>query len=150
MEIGDILTVKNMALQVGENLISVGAYDTLGQAVEILAENKIGLAIVRDDGGSLIGVLSERDVVNAIGHDGAAGLDKNVRECMTVEVKTCKSTDHPFDVMKMMSKGGFRHMPVVDNGKLQAVISTRDILRFITEHASPQVQAIFWTKISWL
>ncbi len=150
MEIRDILNTKNIALKVGDNLISIGAYDTIAQAVTTLAENRIGMAIVRDDGGSMLGVLSERDVVNAVGNGGAEALDKNVREFMAKDVQTCKPTDHPFDVMKTMSAGGFRHMPVVDKSELQAVISTRDILRYITEHASPQVQAVFWTKISWL
>jgi CBS domain-containing protein len=67
MNIRDILNIKNLAPQIGADLISIGAYDTIGQAVTILAENRIGMAIVRDDGGNLLGVLSERDLVNASG-----------------------------------------------------------------------------------
>lgn len=148
MQIRDIVKIKNVAVR-GGKILSVSPETSLDDAAKLLGEHNVGLMVVLDNE-KLVGVLSERDIVRAIGKGGAAALDRKTGDVMTKGVKACQPTDHPFDIMQAMTKGRFRHMPVVDGDKLQGLISATDILRYVTEKASPQEQAMMWTKISWV
>lgn len=150
MEIRDILRVKNIVVAVGSNVVRIPPETTIAAAASRLAEEQIGLVVVSDETSHLRGVISERDVVRAVGTAGEGALAQEVAQFMTKNVKTCGPADHPYDVMKLMAAGGFRHIPVVEDGELLALISTRDILVYLTRHAPPESQALFLTKISWL
>ncbi len=150
MQISNIVNVKDVAVAKGENVKGIGPTATIRDAAKILAENKISLLIARDEIEEMIGVLSERDVVRVIGIGGDGGLNSTVDSAMTADVKTCKTSNHPVDVMEMMVAGGFRHMPVVDDGKFIGLLSNRDVSSYTTKFSSPKEQADLWTKISWL
>lgn len=99
-------------------------------AVRFLASRKIGLALVCDAEGSLVGVLSERDVIRSIAARGAQTLAMTVDPFITTDVVTCRSTDRVIDVAQMMSQRRIRHVPVVDDGILKGMISATDIVNF--------------------
>ena len=136
----------------GADVMTMSADETLADAANILRERRIGAVVVVGPRGELQGILSERDVVRAVGTHGAAALAMKVSSLMTDAgmVRTCKLNDHPHDVMGAMTKGGFRHMPVVENNKLEGLVSSTDIFRYLTEQANPQEQALLWSKISWV
>ncbi len=123
---------------------------TIVEAAKLLAELKIGLLVIKSGGESFEGVLSERDIVRVVAKHGDAALAMPVSAVMTKNVKSCKPGDHTHDVMSMMTIGGFRHMPVVRDGKLVGLISSTDIFRYLSEHASSDEQAMLWSKISWV
>jgi CBS domain-containing protein len=150
MKIRDVLKLKNAGQANGRSVIAITPTSSLRDATKVLAKNKIGILVVQDRHEKMIGVLSERDVVHAIGTHGDQALDSIINTVMTKDIKTCASTDDPVDVMKMMTSGGFRHVPVVDDGKFIDLLSTRDVSKYITDFASPTEQAALWTKISWL
>jgi hypothetical protein len=75
----------------------------------------------------MIGVLFERDIVHAIGTHGDQALSSTIDTVRTKGITTCTSSDDPVDVMKMMTSRGFRHVPVVDDGKFVDLLSTRDV-----------------------
>jgi hypothetical protein len=75
----------------------------------------------------MIGVLFERDIVHAIGTRGDQALSSTIDTVMTKGITTCTSSDEPVDGMKIMTSGGFRHVPVVDDGKFIDLLSTRDV-----------------------
>jgi len=147
MEIRDIIRVKGIAVR--SKVISVKPEDTIADAIQILADHDIGLVTVKN-GSGLAGVLSERDIVRSLQKHPDIALHQKVENVMTTGVKTCSATDHPFDVMQMMTEGKFRHMPVVDDGEVQGLVSATDIFKYITQNATPQEQAMMWSKISWV
>jgi CBS domain-containing protein len=123
MLVRDILSNK----QIGK-IISVTTTDSVSGAAELLSSMRIGAVIVRDEGNEMDGILSERDIVRELGRSGSDCLTKQVKELMTSNVKSCAPTDTTQQVMQMMTDGRFRHMPVMDDGKLVGVISIGDVV----------------------
>jgi len=123
MLVRDILSTK----QIGK-IISVTTSDTVSSAAELLSEMRIGAVIVRDKGNEMDGILSERDIVREIGRRGVGCMSDSVSALMTTNVKSCTSTDTTQAVMQMMTDGRFRHLPVMDDGKLLGVISIGDVV----------------------
>ncbi len=123
MLVRDILSTK----QIGK-IISITPGDTVATAAKLLSEMRIGAVIVREAGNEIDGILSERDIVRELGRSGAGCLEDKVSELMTSNVKSCKLTDTTEQVMQMMTDGRFRHMPVVEDGKIIGVVSIGDVV----------------------
>lgn len=111
------------------DLISTQPHRTLGEAASVLASKRIGAVVVTGADGELLGILSERDIIRAVGERGGAALDEPVSRFMTAKVVTC-TMDTPVDtLMEMMTIGRFRHVPIVENKKLLGIISIGDIVK---------------------
>ena len=124
------MQVRHILQDKGRNIIAIGQGATLGEAVQLLAERRIGAVIVRGADGGLAGILSERDVVRAVAADGPVALNRNVSDYMTKSVTTCCEADMVEDLMEMMTRGRFRHVPVVDDEKaLCGLISIGDVVK---------------------
>jgi CBS domain-containing protein len=80
-------------------------------------------------GGSIEGILSERDIVRVLAERGAGVMDEPVSAVMTKKVVTCRSTDTVAGIMEVMTIGKFRHLPVVEEGKVVGLISIGDIVK---------------------
>ena len=122
------MTVRAILDTKGHNILSVEPDAKLSAAVKLLGERKIGAVLVMS-AGHLEGILSERDIVRVIGERGAGALEEPVSQVMTRKVVTCKETDTVAELMEMMTTGKFRHLPVVDNGKVVGLISIGDIVK---------------------
>ena len=124
MQVRHILTDK------GSTVVGITPTATLADVVTILHEKRIGALVVRDDGGALVGILSERDLVRALSADGAAALGHKVDRYLTRDVVTCGLGDTVEDLMEMMTRGRFRHVPVLDDDKrLCGLISIGDVVK---------------------
>lgn len=102
---------------------------TIGDAAKRLSELRIGCLIVEDSAGGMAGILSERDIVSALGRDGPACLSNAVSSIMTQEVVTCGLDDDENSILTRMSAGRFRHMPVMDDGKIAGLLSIGDVVK---------------------
>lgn len=102
---------------------------TLADAAALLSENRIG-ALVVVVGERVTGILSERDIVRAVARDGEGALASKVSDKMTGTVVTCGPQDTMAAVMNRMTAGRFRHLPVVDNGRLAGIVSIGDVVKF--------------------
>ena len=123
----------------GHDVFSVQPHRTLAEAVRTLAERRIGAVVVTGADGGLLGILSERDIVRVLGERGASVLEEPVSQVMTRKVVTCKETDTVAELMEKMTTGKFRHLPVVDNGRVVGLISIGDIVkRRVQEYESEQ------------
>ncbi|WP_319413498.1 CBS domain-containing protein [uncultured Cohaesibacter sp.] len=120
--VGDILEEAHGVLY------SVTVNASLASVIAELNVRKIGNMPVVDPNAGLVGVVSERDVIRATGDLGEEALSRPVKDFMTANPKTCSKGDKVGDVMKRMTDGRFRHMPVVDGDVLEGVISIRDIV----------------------
>jgi len=110
-------------------VLSVKPGDTIGTAATILSEKRIGALIVSEDGAQVDGILSERDIVREIGKNGVDCMSECIRDYMTSTVVACKPQDSVVSLMSKMSEGRFRHMPVVDEGRLVGVVSIGDVVK---------------------
>jgi len=112
----------------GQAVIAVKPDDDVSSAAATLAKHRIGAVIVSEDGASVDGILSERDIVRALGTSGVGCMTRKVRELMTSSVVGCQMDDTANSVMERMSDGRFRHMPVIEDGRLTGVISIGDVV----------------------
>jgi CBS domain-containing protein len=84
---------------------------------------------VVDTGGQPIGILSERDIVRAVAQGGAAALTRSVESTMSRPIVTCSETDTIDEVMAQMTARRFRHLPVIEGGKLAGIVSIGDVVK---------------------
>jgi CBS domain-containing protein len=103
--------------------------DQVRSAVEMLAAKRIGAVIITGDGSTVDGILSERDIVRALGSRGPACLDARIEDLMTAVVIGCRPEDSAISVLEKMTDGRFRHMPVIEDNRMIAVISIGDVVK---------------------
>src|SRR5882672_147178 len=123
------MTVRSILDTKGHDILSVEPDARLSAAVKMLSERRIGAVLVMSNG-RIEGILSERDIVRVIGERGAAVLDEPVSAVMTRKVISCRQTDTVAAIMEMMTLGKFRHLPVVEEGKVVGLISIGDIVKW--------------------
>lgn len=114
----------------------------LSDVTAALVGRSIGLAAVLDAAGALEGVVSERDVLRMLAAHGAAALTMTAEQAMTRKVVTATPETSMDQAMAMMTVGGFRHLPVLDNGKLAGIISVRDVVRAQVDINQYEVQTL--------
>lgn len=110
------------------SVITVMPGATVAEAARLLAERRIGAVIVSRDGETPDGILSERDIVRDVGRRGECCLVETVETLMTRNLVTCTLTDSADSVLEKMTAGRFRHMPVMDGGKMIGIISIGDVV----------------------
>src|SRR3974390_2593571 len=103
------MQVKNILRTKGRDVVAIASDATLSEAARLLARKRIGAVIVRDAQGTLMGILSERDVVRAVADDSVSALVRPVSVYMTKAVATCTECDTVEELMEMMTHGRFRH-----------------------------------------
>jgi CBS domain-containing protein len=122
------MTVRAILDLKGRDVVTVAPEKTLAEAAELLSANKIG-AVVVVAGERVSGILSERDIVKAVSRGGAAALESRVADSMTSTVVTCSPHDTVAELMNRMTAGRFRHLPVIENGKLAGIVSIGDVVK---------------------
>lgn len=123
MQVHQILRAKPQA-----SVITVTPGTTVADAARLLAERRIGAVIVSDDGEQALGILSERDIVRDLGRRGVVCLSDKVDALMTRNIVSCTPDDTADSVLEKMTAGRFRHMPVVQAGKMVGIISIGDVV----------------------
>ncbi len=103
--------------------------DTLSTAAAKLAERRIGALVVSSGDTELAGIISERDLVRALASQGSLCLSRPVSEFMTRNVYCADPSDTLDRVLEVMTERRFRHMPVLESGKLSGVISIGDAVK---------------------
>lgn len=110
-------------------ILTIRPENTVTEAAELLAEKRVGALIVTRDGKTIDGILSERDIVRELGKRGVASLKDKVSAIMTNTVIACHPGDTAVSVLEKMTDGRFRHMPVLDQGRMVGVISIGDVVK---------------------
>ena len=117
------------------DVLTVGRGLRLREAATKMVERGVGAAVVVD-GDRLVGILTERDVLRAVGTDSDAGA--TVEDCMTGHPEVVEPTETTDHAAALMIHGGFRHLPVVDGGKVVGIVSIRDLVRVTLQDTSPR------------
>ncbi|MGB8746817.1 MAG: CBS domain-containing protein [Pseudolabrys sp.] len=124
------MSLKSILAAKGDEVVSIDFTDDLAAAAKLLTKHRIGALVVLGVDGRLAGILSERDIVRAMAESGSStALQLPVAQVMTRNVSTCDVNDSISSVMDRMTKGRFRHMPVLDNDRLAGMISIGDVLK---------------------
>jgi CBS domain-containing protein len=123
------MTVANILKVKGRDVFTTRPNHTLMDAINLLAEKRVGAVVASDDEMKVLGIISERDIIRAIAAGGRDALDNPVSAHMTQNVQTVRESTPVLAVMDLMTKGRFRHVPVVDGDRCVAVISIVDIVK---------------------
>ncbi|HEY1940545.1 MAG TPA: CBS domain-containing protein [Roseiarcus sp.] len=123
------MTVARILKEKGRDVVTTQPHRTLREAAALLAERRVGAAVVSDPSMAVLGIISERDIVRAIGAGNASALEEPVSRHMTARVTTVDENTPIDNVMEMMTTGRFRHVPVVENGRLVGIISIGDVVK---------------------
>jgi CBS domain-containing protein len=123
MKISDVLRTK------GSAVITMAPQETIASLLELLTQHNIGAVVVSTDGAAVDGIVSERDVVHQLHARGSELLDAPVSDIMTAKVLTCSPDDELTDIGALMTDNRFRHLPVVVDGRVVAIVSIGDIVK---------------------
>lgn len=136
------MNVEQLLSDKGREVISVQPHRTLAEAVRVLSERRIGAVAVMGADGALVGILSERDIIRALGAEGAGALDSAVSRVMTAKVVTCRPQTSVDELMEIMTTGRFRHVPVIENGRVIGIVSIGDVVKHRVAAIEAESQAM--------
>ena len=127
-------------------VVTVPSDTPVSEAARILAEKRIGTVVISDDNGATAaGILSERDIVRKLADTPGRTLPHRVEEVMTRDVETCAAGDALVTVLKRMTEGRFRHMPVMEGATLVQLVTIGDVVHYrltLLEHEALQIKQL--------
>jgi CBS domain-containing protein len=137
------MLIEHILATKGRDVITVRRGDPVAEVVAVLQANRIGAVVVSDDGGRTVsGIVSERDIVNALADDGADALALTVEQVMTADVFTCGPSASLHDLMETMTERRIRHIPVVADGVLVGVVSIGDVVKHRVGELSQEARTL--------
>lgn len=136
MIIGQILKSK------GRGVVTARPEDSIQEIASQLVSKKIGAILILGESQNVIGIISERDIIRLIAEHGPAALAMLARDGMTRDVVSCTCECTLDEIMETMTKRRFRHMPVVEDGKLVGIISIGDVVKHHTAEVELEVTAM--------
>ena len=123
------MTIALILQTKGGDVVSVARDATVADAVALLAEKRIGAMPVMD-GDTVVGILSERDVIYCLKADGAAALDRRVEQAMTTPVESVAPDQPVLSALSLMTRRRIRHLPVIDSGRIVGFVSIGDLVKY--------------------
>ena len=124
MHVAAILKEKGRAVETAK--VDTSVMDVAAR----LSARRIGAIVVTHADGGIAGIISERDIIRVVGQHGASALDWPVSEAMTSAVLTCRESDTIDKLMSVMTTRRFRHLPVVEDGRLAGIVSIGDVVKY--------------------
>ena len=123
------MAVHHILSQKGSQVFTIEPAATLATAVQMLVQRRVGALVVTGADDRIVGIISERDIVRVLGEKGTAALGAPVAEAMTRKVVTCGRNETIAEIMERMTGGKFRHVPVVEQGRLIGIVSIGDVVK---------------------
>ena len=123
------MIIEHILAKKGHDVITIEPERTLSETARLLDEKRIGAVVVSDADHPVLGIISERDIARAVAQRGAAVLDEPVSQHMTAKVITCTRSFTTKDLMELMTDRRIRHVPVVEHGRLNGIVSIGDIVK---------------------
>jgi CBS domain-containing protein len=123
------MNVARILKDKGRSVVTLTPDTSIRVVIETLAKERIGALIICDASRNVSGIISERDIVRILANGGAAAFDQPVSQFMTKEVRTCTERDTVDWLMEEMTSHRFRHLPVVEGGRLIGIVSIGDVVK---------------------
>ena len=136
------MKVSNILKEKGDNVVTLEGSTTLEDAIAALVRERIGAVVILDSREQIAGVFSERDAVRAISEEGASALSKPISELMTRKVVSCSMEDTLDQLLEKMTQGRFRHLPVVEGGRLIGIVSIGDVVKHKIASSESEAEAM--------
>ncbi|MDN5928959.1 MAG: CBS domain-containing protein [Hyphomicrobiales bacterium] len=136
------MTVRSILDEKGRDVFTIGRDETVAAAIRLLAEKRIGAIVVLRADGGIGGILSERDIVRALAEGGAGALTKPISAFMTSKVQVCREENTVNEVMEVMTRVRFRHLPVEKEGRLVGLVSIGDVVKRRIEDVEREAEHI--------
>ncbi|MDE2363536.1 MAG: CBS domain-containing protein [Hyphomicrobiales bacterium] len=136
MTVARILAIK------GRDVVTARPHITLREAADVLVRHKIGAVVISDASGSVLGILSERDIVRAVSAAGGESLNDAVSKHMTSKVISTSEDESVEETMETMTQSRIRHLPVLRDGKLAGMISIGDVVKIRLEAIETEHKAM--------
>jgi CBS domain-containing protein len=136
------MTVAAVLRHKGNEVVSVIPATSLAEIAEIIAARRIGAVVVLDAGQELVGIVSERDVVKAMAGRGNDALGMTAAEVMTRKVAVASPATTVDEALEIMDAGYFRHLPVMQDGRLVGIVSIRDLVKHRLTMQEHQIQSL--------
>jgi len=136
------MTVARILAAKGGDVFTIQPHRTLAEVARLLTDKKIGAAVVAGADGLIAGIVSERDIVRAVANGGCAALDEPVTRHMSAKVATTTRSATVRSVMEQMTSGRFRHVPVIEHGRLAGLVSIGDVVKSHIEEIETEHQAL--------
>lgn len=127
---GGNATARTVLDAKGTEIYSIRPADSIHKASEELKEHNIGALLVRDQNGTVVGIITERDIVRGFADEPSDTYSRRVEELMTTEVIACAPDERLLEMLHRMTDGRFRHLPVMENGHVLGMISIGDVVKF--------------------
>jgi CBS domain-containing protein len=123
------MSVRGILRTKGQRVITVRQDTAVEEVVATLSREKIGAVVVSDDGATVDGLVSERDIISGLSRYGAGLLSMAARDLMTRSITHARIDTPLLDILETMTLGRFRHMPVLENGRLVGMVSIGDAVK---------------------
>jgi CBS domain-containing protein len=136
------MTVKAILSRKGYDVVTIEPSAMLTAAMKLLSERRIGALVITGPDQRIVGILSERDIVRTLAERGPSVLNEPLADVMTRKVMTCSQGDTVCEIMERMTSGKFRHMPVVEQGRLIGIVSIGDIVKSRVEEMEHEHAAL--------
>ena len=135
-------TVAEILKHKGYQISIVDPTARVAEIAQILADRRIGAVLVMDEVEQILGIVSERDIVRSLAANAARTLDMTAGQLMTRAVQVAHPDTTVSEAMQIMTAGRFRHLPVMDHGKLIGIISIGDVVKARIMHQDTVVESL--------
>jgi CBS domain-containing protein len=135
------MTLKAILKNKPPGFISVEPDTSITEVIAVLAEKRIGAVLVAKDG-ELVGILSERDIVRSLASQAAGTLNLKAADLMTARPTTATPATTVAEAMEIMTHGHFRHLPIMENGRLTGLVSIGDVVKARIDQHQHEVESL--------
>jgi CBS domain-containing protein len=133
------VTVRAILKGKGAAVVTAVPGETLHRIAQLIAEYRIGAVLILDKEGRPVGIVSERDIVNAMAASGAAALALTAADAMSRSLMTCKPSDTADEILTVMTHSRVRHLPVMEDGQMIGIVSIGDVVKRKLDDAAAEV-----------
>ncbi len=134
--------VRQILSSKGTAIVSIQPTARIGDITTLMSRERIGAVVVLDASDRLAGIVSERDITRGLAEHGAALLEMNADQIMTRDVVTCSPDDGTDKLMRKMTQGRFRHLPVMEQAKIVGIVSIGDIVKHRLEELESEASLL--------
>ena len=136
------MTAARILSRKGAGTLTIESGAKISQAIDLLSANNVGALIVSDDGTTVAGILSERDIVHGFKRSGASLLETRVGDIMTTDIQTCAPSETLRNMLARMTERRFRHLPVVEDERLVGIVSIGDVVKLRLDDLVAEAEAL--------
>ncbi|NMJ42629.1 CBS domain-containing protein [Roseomonas sp. JC162] len=136
------MTIQSILRHKGSDVFSVGPGEDATSIAQSLAQHRIGAALVRDQDGAVLGIVSERDIVRAVAREGTSALARTARDLMTADLVTAAPATSVAEALAIMTNHRCRHLPVMDHGRLAGMVSIGDLVKARIAQAEEEAESL--------